>query len=134
MWHGDAGDAAHSAPASYVQRAGQSRRPPPAARRPPPAARCAPQWGFARQKGAVCWLFMATTLGTIAKDLERLSKKARTSQKLHCQRVDDVLRELEKAQWVLASILNLHPKPQTRNLASLPPLRVHECAAVCVCV
>ena len=46
---------------------------------------------------------MATTLGTIAKDLERLSKKARTSQKLHCQQIDDVLRELEKAQCVLAS-------------------------------
>jgi hypothetical protein len=77
---------------------------------------------------------MATTLGTIAKDLERISKKARTSQKLHCQRIDDVLRELEKAQCVLASTLNLHPKPQNLNLASLPPLRVHECAAVCVCL
>jgi len=38
------------------------------------------------------------SLATVAKDFERLSKKARTLQTLRCQCIDDVLRELEEAK------------------------------------
>ena len=46
---------------------------------------------------------MSPALASLAKDLERLAKKARTAQQARSQRVDALIRELESARTALDS-------------------------------